>query len=148
MQGRQQQGSILVVVMLVMMIGLLMLGGLQRQLDVQLRQGIDEQRFWQAFNQGVSSLNWGISLQWQIIEGWQCQTQPSAQLRVCLRINNEDRYGLLRAEGNVIGERQPLAFYHRVVADVAATGGRIQPVAGGWSDFCPETMEFACAPTP
>ncbi|NAS63143.1 DUF2509 domain-containing protein, partial [Pseudomonas syringae pv. actinidiae] len=37
--------------MLVMTIGLLMLGGLQRQLDIQLQQGIDEQRFWQAFNQ-------------------------------------------------------------------------------------------------
>lgn len=45
MQGRRQQGSILVIVMLVMMIGLLMLGGLQRQLDIQLQQGIDEQRF-------------------------------------------------------------------------------------------------------
>lgn len=143
---RQQRGSILVVVMLVMMIGMLMLGGLQRQLDLQLQQGIEEQRFWQAFNQGLSSLSWGFSLRWSVTDEWQCQTLPSAQLRACLRIDHDDRSGLLRGEGQVDGELQPLTFYHRVMIDVTTAEGYIRPIMGGWSDFCPDAMEQACVP--
>ncbi|WP_201743461.1 YgdB family protein [Dickeya undicola] len=146
MQGRRQQGSILVIVMLVMMTGLLMVGGLQRQLDIQLQQGVDEQRFWQAFNQGLSSLNWGMGLRWQNTEEWQCQAQPSSQLRACLRINGEDHSGLLRGEGQIAGNPQPLTFYHRVIADAAAADGGIRPIAGGWLDFCPNAEELACVP--
>ncbi|WP_192990533.1 YgdB family protein [Dickeya dianthicola] len=146
MQGRRQQGSILVIVMLVMMIGLLMLGGLQRQLDIQLQQGIDEQRFWQAFNQGLSSLNWGMGLRWQTTDEWQCQAQQSAQLRACLRMNGEDHAGLLRGEGRIAGDPQPLTLYHRVMADAAVADGGIRPVAGGWLDFCPDAAELACVP--
>ncbi|QDX32033.1 DUF2509 family protein [Dickeya poaceiphila] len=135
--------------MLIMMTGVLMLGGLQRQLDIQVQQGIDEQRFWQAFNQGLSALNWGMGLRWHVTDEWQCQTQPSAQLRACLRVTGEngtDQVGLLRAEGKINGDLQPLVFYHRVMVDAVATDGVIRPIVGGWLDFCPDTAELACDP--
>ncbi|NKI73171.1 DUF2509 family protein [Dickeya sp. CFBP 2040] len=135
--------------MLIMMTGVLMLGGLQRQLDIQVQQGIDEQRFWQAFNQGLSALNWGMGLRWHVTAEWQCQIQPSAQLRACLRVTGEnraDQIGLLRAEGKINGDPQPLVFYHRVMVDAVATDGVIRPIAGGWLDFCPDTAELACDP--
>lgn len=76
-----------------------------------------------------------MGLRWQTTDEWQCQAQQSARLRACLRMNSEDHSGLLRGEGIIAGNPQPLAFYHRVMADAAAAGGGIRPVAGGWLDF-------------
>ncbi|SLM64166.1 MULTISPECIES: YgdB family protein [Dickeya] len=157
---QSEQGSILAIVMLVMVVGLLLLSGLQRQLDSQLKLGIDEQRFWQAFNLAMSSLNWGMSLRWPPDNEWQCQSMAARALSACLHIpksqpvaddnrlaaSGNSRMGLLRGEGRLDGSAEPLVVYHRVAVQIQHSAVQIQPLVGGWLDVCPESEESVCAP--
>lgn len=155
-----EQGSILAVVMLVMTIGLLLLSGLQRQLDSQLKYGVEEQRFWQSFNLALSSLNWGMSLRWRPGENQQCQTLAALTLYACLSVpdaslaeenprrgNEEPRIGVLRGEGRLDGRDEPLVVYHRVTILVENSVLKIQPLAGGWLDICPVPEASICVPS-
>ncbi|MGM3173883.1 YgdB family protein [Dickeya lacustris] len=155
-----EQGSILAVVMLAMTIGLLLLSGLQRQLDSQLKYGVEEQRFWQSFNLALSSLNWGMSLRWQPGENQQCQTLAALTLYACLSVpdaslaeenprrgDEAPRIGVLRGEGRLDGRDEPLVVYHRVTILVDHTVLQIQPLAGGWLDICPVPEASICVPS-
>ncbi|WJY17283.1 DUF2509 family protein [Pectobacteriaceae bacterium CE90] len=142
----QVGSSSLLMVMLLLMIGLLLLGGLQRQLDAAVQIGSDEQQYWRAFNRALSSLSWGLSLEWQGDQSdWQCQRLSAEILRVCLRLSPENGRGILRGEGAFSSQTTPLLLYHRVESLASATGLVLRPLAQGWFDSCPESQESQCA---
>lgn len=148
MTHSQRGGSAIVMVMLMFTLGLLLLAGLQRQVDSLTRQSADEQRYWLAFNQGLSSLAWGLSLNWPPGDGeWHCQSLAAESLLACLRTDAEGDEGLLRGEGRFMPHTPPLRLYQKVAVTALADHVQLQPLARGWLDFCPETEEKRCADT-
>lgn len=148
MKKSAQSGSgTLAMVMLISIVGLLLMSGLQRQLDAAMRMANDERRYLRAFNQALSSLNWAQSLRWRDAQdGWQCQTMATEELKVCLTKASGEGIWLLRGEGSIPAASRPLTAYQRVVA-LTSTAGHVtlQPVARGWLDFCPDRDEIRCA---
>ncbi|MCL2892990.1 YgdB family protein [Brenneria tiliae] len=143
----QSGGSTLTMVMLLSIVGLLLLSGLQRQLDAAIQTGSDERHYLRAFNQALSSLNWGMSLRWRDAEeGWQCQALAPEALRACLKKASGEAQWLLRGEGRLPAQPRPLALYRRVIfLTPASENGTLQPLSQGWLDFCPDRESARCA---
>lgn len=136
-------------VLLMGVIGLLLMSGLQRQLDTAIQVGNDERHYLRAFNQALSSLNWGRGLHWRTVtESWQCHQLSAEQLVVCLRATSDGAQGLLRGEGALPASTRPLRLYQRV-SFLALSSGQIaiQPVGNGWLDFCPDKDVTRCDAT-
>ncbi|KAA8997775.1 DUF2509 family protein [Affinibrenneria salicis] len=151
-------------VMLLLVVGLLLVGGLRQQLDAAVRLGNDEHRYLRAFNQALSSLSWGASLDWPRHEGWQCRQFSRDGLTACLLMTGRaDEDVVLRGEGQLPGEARSLRLYQRArmpgpaddVADVfagapgrvdnvPAADGALRMLAQGWLDFCPLREEGLC----
>ncbi|MEE3660798.1 YgdB family protein [Brenneria sp. g21c3] len=143
----QSGGGTLAMIMLISIVGLLLMSGLQRQLDAAMRTANDERHYLRAFNQALSSLNWALSLRWRDAQaGWQCQALATEALKACLRKASDEGQWLLRAEGPMPASPRPLMVYQRVVALTSAAGHvTLQPVARGWLDFCPDKDRMRCA---
>lgn len=143
----QSGGSTLAMVMLISIVGLLLMSGLQRQLDAAIRMGNDERHYLRAFNQALSSLNWALSLRWRDAgAGWQCQTLAAENLKTCLRKASDEGHWLLRGEGQLPASPHSLMLYQRVVSLTSVSGHvTLQPVSHGWLDFCPDKDKARCA---
>ncbi|WP_233978328.1 YgdB family protein [Pectobacterium versatile] len=150
MKKRHQEGSgTLAMVLLIAIIGLLLMSGLQRQLDTAIQVGNDERHYLRAFNQALSSLNWGRGQRWDTLTGsWQCQQLSAEQLVVCLRAASDGEQGLLRGEGALPASVRPLRLYQRVSFSGLSSGQiAIQPLGNGWLDFCPDKDVTRCDST-
>ncbi|GKV94002.1 MULTISPECIES: YgdB family protein [Pectobacterium] len=148
-KGLQTGSGTLPMVLLIAVIGLLLMSGLQRQLDTAIQVGNDERHYLRAFNQALSSLNWGIGLRWRVsTESWQCQQLSAEQLVVCLRAASDGKQGVLRGEGTLPASTRTLRLYQRV-SFLALSSGQIaiQPLANGWLDFCPDKEVTRCDAT-
>ncbi|WP_437214388.1 YgdB family protein [Pectobacterium sp. LFLA-215] len=148
-KGWQTGSGTLPMVLLIAVIGLLLMSGLQRQLDTAIQVGNDERHYLRAFNQALSSLNWGKGQRWNALtESWQCQQLSEEQLVVCLRAASDGRQGLLRGEGTLPSSVRPLTLYQRV-SFLALSSGQIaiQPLGNGWLDFCPDKEVTRCDAT-
>ncbi|WP_409160654.1 YgdB family protein [Pectobacterium sp. B2J-2] len=145
-KGLQAGSGTLAMVLLIAVIGLLLMSGLQRQLDTAIQVGNDERHYLRAFNQALSSLNWGKGLRWNALtESWQCQQLSSEQLVVCLRAASDRSLGLLRGEGALPASARPLTLYQRVSLSSLPSGLiAIQPLGNGWLDFCPDKDVTRC----
>ncbi|MFP9228203.1 hypothetical protein A0E43_06515 [Pectobacterium cacticida] len=133
-------------VLLIAIIGLLLMSGLQRQLDTAILVGNDERHYLRAFNQALSSLNWGRGQRWNVLtEHWQCRQRVVEQLVVCLRAASVGDQGLLRGEGTYPASKRPLQLYQRV-SFLALSSGQIalHPLRNGWLDFCPDKDVTRC----
>ncbi|WP_225087118.1 YgdB family protein [Pectobacterium colocasium] len=148
-KGWQTGSGTLPMVLLIAVIGLLLMSGLQRQLDTAIQVGNDERHYLRAFNQALSSLNWGKGRRWNALtESWQCQQLSEEQLVVCLRAASDGRQGLLRGEGTLPGSVRPLTLYQRVSFLALSSGqNAIRPVGNGWLDFCPDKDVMRCDAT-
>ncbi|BES83787.1 membrane protein [Pectobacterium araliae] len=148
-KGKQEGSGTLAMVMLIAIIGLLLMSGLQRQLDTAIQVGNDERHYLHAFNQALSSLNWGKGLRWNALtESWQCQRLSTEQLVVCLRMASDGTQGLLRGEGTFPTLARPLRLYQRVSFSALSSGQMaIQPLGSGWLDFCPDKDAARCDAT-
>ncbi|MDY4387451.1 YgdB family protein [Pectobacterium aroidearum] len=148
-QGLQKGSGTLAMVLLIAAIGLLLMSGLQRQLESAIQVGNDERHYLRAFNQALSSLNWGIGLRWRVsTESWQCQQLSAEQLVVCLRAASDGKQGVLRGEGTLPASTRTLKLYQRV-SFLAQSSSQIaiQPLANGWLDFCPDKEVMRCDAT-
>lgn len=148
-QGLQKGSGTLAMVLLIAVIGLLLMSGLQRQFESAIQVGNDERHYLRAFNQALSSLNWGIGLRWRVsTESWQCQQLSAEQLVVCLRAASDGKQGVLRGEGTLPASTRTLKLYQRV-SFLALSSGQIaiQPLANGWLDFCPDKEVTRCDAT-
>ncbi|QTF10869.1 YgdB family protein [Brenneria izadpanahii] len=134
-------------VMLISIVGLLLMSGLQRQLDAAMRTGSDERHYLRAFNQALSSLNWAMSLRWRDAgTHWQCRTLATEGLKACLRKASDDVQWLLRGEGRLPASQRPLVLYRRVAALTSESQHvTLQSVPHGWLDFCPDKDSELCA---
>ncbi|ACX89131.1 Protein of unknown function DUF2509 [Pectobacterium parmentieri WPP163] len=148
-KGSQKGSGTLAMVLLIAIIGLLLMSGLQRQLDTAIQVGNDERHYLRAFNQALSSLNWARGQQWNTItESWQCQQLPAEQLVVCLRMASDGTQGLLRGEGTLPTPTRPLKLYQRVSLSALSSGQiAIRPLGNGWLDFCPDKDVARCDAT-
>ncbi|MFJ5330681.1 YgdB family protein [Pectobacterium versatile] len=145
-KGHQEGSGTLAMVLLIAIIGLLLMSGLQRQLDTAIQVGSDERHYLRAFNQALSSLNWGRGQRWATLtESWQCQQLSAEQLVVCLRAASDGEQGLLRGEGTLPASARPLTLYQRVSFSGLSSGQiAIQPLGNGWLDFCPDKDVTRC----
>lgn len=143
----QQGNGALLMVMLLAVAGLLLMTGMQRQLDSALSLTHDERRYWQTLVLAESSLQWGIGQVWPMgnRSDEQCLSGAIEGMRVCLRQVPDEHYMLLRGEGQLSRSSSVMVLYQRVVpSDPDGETSLLKPIAGGWLDFCPERQEAIC----
>lgn len=143
----QRGNGALVMVMLLAAVGLLLMTGMQRQLDSALYLTHDERRYWQTLVLAESSLQWGIGQVWLMgnRSDEQCLSYAAERLRVCLRDVPGEHYMLLRGEGHLPASSSVMVLYQRVVPiESEGETSPLKPIAGGWLDFCPERQEAIC----
>ncbi|MDY1037296.1 DUF2509 family protein [Lelliottia sp. CFBP8978] len=128
---RQKGMSSLALVLLLLVIGGLILTGLNQQLDSFTRIVSRERQSVQQRATVQSALEWGKRQLWSVVTNIQCK--KVSQGRVCLRLLAEDRVLLIAGNGDMLlwrrGEIQE---------------GRIVFSPHGWSDFCPLKQGDLC----
>ncbi|WP_407439354.1 DUF2509 family protein [Lelliottia sp.] len=122
--NRQRGMSSLALVLLLLIIGSLILTGLNQQLDAFTRIVSSERQLMQQQVNAQSALEWGKSQLWPVSPNIQCRNTPEG--RACVRLLANERVLLIAGSGDVMlwrgGEIQ---------------NGRIVFSPHGWSDFCP-----------
>ena len=127
--------SSLALVLLLLMLGSLMLAGLNQQLAALMRIVSTERQAIQHQAIAQSALEWGRTLSWQTQAEFACRQYPQQPWRVCLRIL-EGRALLIASSGSVTLWR---------LGEVTTDGVHFSP--HGWSDFCPLKERALCQQT-
>ncbi|WP_152082087.1 DUF2509 family protein [Enterobacter oligotrophicus] len=129
--NRQKGMSSLALVLLLLVLGTLILTGLNQQLETfsTLVGGESLSIRQQAAIQ--SALEWGRVQHWSLQPAVQCK--KTTAWRVCLRLLNESRVLL------IAGGHDQLLWRAGEVSD-----GHIRFSAHGWSDFCPLKENSLC----
>lgn len=122
--NRQQGMSSLALVLLLLILGNLMLAGLNQQLAALTRIVSTEHQAIQHQAIAQSALEWGRMLSWPTQTEPTCRQHPQQPWRVCLRIL-EGRALLIASSGSVTMWR---------LGEVKNDGVSFSPQ--GWSDFC------------
>ena len=124
--------SSLALVLLLLILGSLMLAGLNQQLDSLGRIVSTERQATEHQAIAQSALEWGRTLDWQTQADTACQQHPHQPWRVCLR--------LIDARALLIASSESITLWRQ--GDVTADGVRFSP--HGWSDFCPMKEKALC----
>lgn len=130
--NRQQGMSSLALVLLLLILGSLMLAGLNQQLAALMRIVSTERQAIQHQAIAQSALEWGRTLPWQNQAEVTCRQHPQQPWRVCLRIL-EERVVLIANSGRVMLWR---------LGEVKS--GKVVFSPHGWSDFCPLKEKALC----
>ena len=129
--NRQRGMSSLALVLLLLIIGSLILTGLNQQLDSFTRIVSSERQLIQHQANAQSALEWGKNQLWPVSPNIQCRNAP--QGRACVRLLGNERVLLSAGSSDVMlwrgGEIQ---------------NGRIVFSPHGWSDFCPLKEDALC----
>lgn len=129
--SRQSGMSSLALVLLLLILGTLILTGLNQQLTTFSSLVSGESRSLQQQASVQSALEWGRVQGWLLQSEVQCKTFQDRQ--VCLRLLSEDRVLL------IAGNRDLLLWRGGEI-----TNGRIRFSPHGWSDFCPLKENALC----
>ncbi|EPU0990782.1 DUF2509 family protein [Cronobacter turicensis] len=129
--------STIAMVLALLLLGSLMLGGLQQQLDSRFGRAANESAAIKAFNDALSALALSQRQHWQFTPQWQCQTLPEGNGRACVR--QMQSYLLVTAQG-VQENTSSLTLWRWAQAD----GERLRFMPHGWSDFCPLAEAKQC----
>lgn len=121
---RQRGMSSLALVLLLLVIGSLILTGLNLQLDAFMRVVSRERQLMLQQANVQSALEWGKRQLWPLGPGVQCQ--KGSYGRVCLRVIEGNRVLLIAGSGEL------LLWRGGIIQD-----GRVLFSPHGWSDFCP-----------
>lgn len=131
--SRQQGMSSLSLVLLLMLLGSLMLAGLNQQLDAFSRVAARESQSLQTQANVQSALEWGRRQPWSIHQGSQCRSEGA--WRACLRLLSDNRVLLIASSGDgVLWQGGELVE------------GSVVLSPHGWSDFCPLREAALCQP--
>lgn len=122
-------------VLLLLVLGSLLLSGLNLQYQALAGRVFSESRRIRDAADAHSALEWGRSQRWAVSSAQQCRQPTGMQLRVCLRIFTDGTL-LLMATGQ--STRRWLS------GDVNKGAVIFSPF--GWSDFCPLPEETLCQP--
>ncbi|NDO81567.1 hypothetical protein CJP72_12560 [Citrobacter sp. NCU1] len=131
--NREQGVSSLVMVLLLLILGSLMLQGMnQQQVSFTNRVAMESQSLQrQAVVQ--SAMEWGRVQSWQRQPAVQCRAYSSTAARVCLRVLSDDVLLL-------IAHYEGVSLWR--LGDVVE--GRLVFSPQGWSDFCPLNKDLLC----
>ena len=129
--NRQRGMSSLALVLLLLVLGTLILTGLNQQLTTFSALVGDESRSLQQRASVQSALEWGRVQDWSSEPQIQCK--KAASLRVCLRLLSETHVLL------IAGVNDLLLWRTGEIID-----GKIRFSPHGWSDFCPLKGSALC----
>lgn len=130
--NRQQGVSSLALVLLLLLLGSLMLAGVNQQLDAFMAIVSSESQSVQRQAAIQSALEWGRMQNWSLQPDTQCR-QYQQQWRVCLRLTGDDRVLL------IAGNNDALLWRRGEIQQ-----GSILFSPHGWSDFCPLKENALC----
>jgi len=134
--NRQSGFSSIAMVMMLLVLGGVLLHGLDQHLRAQTPLLMNERDAIRAFNAALSAQAWGTTLNWQPTGEWQCQTMQSTGWRACLKAGQKDDV-LLAAQG--ISDRQPITLWRW-----GKQGATLAFPAHGWFDSCPLSEATLC----
>jgi len=129
--SRQHGIASLTLVLLLLVLGTLILTGLNQQLITFTMLVGDESRAIQQQAAAQSALEWGRVQHWSLQPDVQCKQRQTQ--RVCLRVLNESQVLLIAGDGELLLWRGG-GIVH----------GHIRFLPHGWSDFCPLKERKLC----
>nr|WP_276584116.1 DUF2509 family protein [Enterobacter cloacae] len=118
-------------VLLLLVLGTLILTGLNQQLITFTMLVGDESRAIQQQAAAQSALEWGRVQRWSLQPDVQCKQRQTQ--RVCLRVLNESQVLLIAGDGELLLWRGG-----------EIVNGHIRFLPHGWSDFCPLKERALC----
>ncbi|WNJ09218.1 DUF2509 family protein [Enterobacter cloacae] len=129
--NRQNGIASLTLVLLLLVLGTLILTGLNQQLITFTMLVGDESRAIQQQAATQSALEWGRVQRWSLQPDVQCKQRQTQ--RVCLRVLNESLVLLIAGDGDLLLWRGG-----------EIVNGHIRFLPHGWSDFCPLKERALC----
>lgn len=129
--NRQHGIASLTLVLLLLVLGTLILTGLNQQLITFTMLVGDESRAIQQQATTQSALEWGRVQRWSLQPDVQCKQRQTQ--RVCLRVLNESQVLLIAEDGELLLWRGG-----------EIVNGHIRFLPHGWSDFCPLKERALC----
>lgn len=129
--SRQHGIASLTLVLLLLVLGTLILTGLNQQLITFTMLVGDESRAIQQQAVTQSALEWGRVQHWSLQPDVQCKQRQTQ--RVCLRVLNESQVLLIAGDGELLLWRGG-----------EIVNGHIRFLPHGWSDFCPLKERALC----
>ncbi|HCL6101780.1 DUF2509 family protein [Enterobacter cloacae subsp. cloacae] len=129
--NRQNGIASLTMVLLLLVLGTLILTGLNQQLITFTMLVGDESRAIQQQAATQSALEWGRVQHWSLQPDVQCKQRQTQ--RVCLRVLNESQVLLIAGDGELLLWRGG-----------EIVNGHIRFLPHGWSDFCPLKERALC----
>lgn len=131
--NRQRGMSSLALVLLILLLGSLMLNGLNQQRVLHIRRVTTEIHSLQQYAAVQSAMEWGRMQKWYPTPLVQCLQPSTESWRVCLRVLADDQVLLIAGSG----EQRLWRGGHIVNNEVLFS-------AHGWSDFCPQKENALC----
>lgn len=129
--NRQNGIASLTLVLLLLVLGTLILTGLNQQLITFTMLVGDESRAIQQQAAAQSALEWGRVQHWSLQPDVQCKQRQTQ--RVCMRVLNESQVLLIAGDGELLLWRGG-----------EIVNGHIRFLPHGWSDFCPLKERALC----
>ena len=129
--NRQNGIASLTLVLLLLVLGTLILTGLNQQLITFTMLVGDESRAIRQQAAAQSALEWGRVQHWSLQPDVQCKQRQTQ--RVCLRVLNESQVLLIAGDGELLLWRGG-----------EIVNGHIRFLPHGWSDFCPLKERALC----
>ena len=129
--NRQNGIASLTLVLLLLVLGTLILTGLNQQLITFTMLVGDESRAIQQQAATQSALEWGRVQRWSLQPDVQCKQRQTQ--RVCVRVLNESQVLLIAGDGELLLWRGG-----------EIVNGHIRFLPHGWSDFCPLKERALC----
>lgn len=134
--NRQGGFSSISMVMMVLVLGGVLLHGLEQHLRAQSSLLMNERGAIIAFNNALSALAWGTTLNWQPIREWRCQTTQDTGWRVCIKALPRADV-LMAAQG--LKDNPPLTLWRW-----GTIGASLTFSSHGWIDICPLSEASLC----
>lgn len=131
--NRERGMSSLAMVLLILLLGSLLLNGLNQQRVTHVRRVTTESMSLQQYAAAQSALEWGRMQSWHITPDLQCLQHRNEPWRACLRILADHRVLLIAGSG----EQRLWRGGHIEQNEVVFS-------AHGWSDFCPLKEAHLC----
>lgn len=131
--NRQRGMSSLGLVLLIILLGSLMLGGLNQRQHAHHQRVASESLALRNMAEVQSAMEWGRVQAWQRQPSVQCRQELTHGWRVCLRLFDDQTLLLIAASGSNMLWRLGAIENDRVIFS-----------RHGWSDFCPLNEAALC----
>lgn len=131
--NRQRGMSSLALVLLILLLGSLLLNGLNQQLATHIRRVSAESRSLRQYADAQSAMAWAQRRTWNAEQTMQCQQHASKPWRACLRIIEGQRVVLTAGSGE-----------QRLWRSGEIVNNAVVLFPHGWSDFCPRKERELC----